>query len=369
MKFTAIHYITDYPVGYHHEALKFIAGELQTEFTEFFVSDFVHPVSGRQKYAKTATFLCTSLTYWPNFLRPFLKLKPWYVPQDGALVVFHGYNNINIVWLILWLSLAKKKKNIAMAFRGESTDSTSRIRNGLAKWIAEKLKSALLRRFDIFFYIGQKNLKYYRAKNLPGQMIPWSYTRLPTNEGAKRPVVPTTRFTMVFVGRLEPVKGLHEFIASLTQFAERTPHKLTLKIVGDGTEKSMLSAACSSLPKNLTVKFEGFLSGERLVEAYRNSDVFVLPSLYEPYGMVVAEAAMHALPLLLSDAVGARDDFLIDGKNGYCFADQTDLFGALDKLLAAYQSDMIKVFGNQSELLYKKNSLNRTVEELRLRYG
>ncbi len=51
----------------------------------------------------------------------------------------------------------------------------------------------------------------------------------------------------------------------------------------------------------------------------RQSGAFILPSRYEPWGVVVHEFATAGLPLLLSEHVGARPQFLIDGLNGYTF--------------------------------------------------
>jgi glycosyltransferase involved in cell wall biosynthesis len=60
----------------------------------------------------------------------------------------------------------------------------------------------------------------------------------------------------------------------------------------------------------------GQLDRDGLVEAYAAADVFALPSRHEPWGVVVNEAAAAALPLVLSDRVGAAADLLRDGENG-----------------------------------------------------
>ena len=68
------------------------------------------------------------------------------------------------------------------------------------------------------------------------------------------------------------------------------------------------------------VHFLGFHQGNDLVELYVCADLFCLPSRHEPWGVVVNEAAACALPLLLSDRVGAGRDLVRAGQNGYVFA-------------------------------------------------
>jgi glycosyltransferase involved in cell wall biosynthesis len=60
----------------------------------------------------------------------------------------------------------------------------------------------------------------------------------------------------------------------------------------------------------------GDVPWERIAEVYVAADVFALLSSWEPWGVVVNEAAACGLPLVLSDQVGAHPDLLVDGENG-----------------------------------------------------
>src|SRR5207302_9325888 len=66
----------------------------------------------------------------------------------------------------------------------------------------------------------------------------------------------------------------------------------------------------------LAVTFAGWRSGDELLQAYAATDVFLLLSRREPWGIVVNEAAACGLPLVLTDAVGAAADLLEPGENG-----------------------------------------------------
>src|ERR1019366_9700697 len=67
------------------------------------------------------------------------------------------------------------------------------------------------------------------------------------------------------------------------------------------------------------VRFLGFMNQAQLPSVYCASDLLVLPSLYEPFGLVVNEAMICGLPVAVSDRVGARFDLVRSGENGYVF--------------------------------------------------
>lgn len=115
-----------------------------------------------------------------------------------------------------------------------------------------------------------------------------------------------SRVTVLYVGRLEPEKGLDV----LLEAAENVPADVV--IVGAGSEDARLRAAA---PPN--VRFVGRLERDGLVPWYAAADVFVLPSLSEQWALVLNEAATAGLPLVASDAAGGAWDLIDDGVNGF----------------------------------------------------
>lgn len=67
------------------------------------------------------------------------------------------------------------------------------------------------------------------------------------------------------------------------------------------------------------IRHFGFVQPEQMEEFIKETGVFILPSLFEPWGVVVHEFAAAGFPLLLSENVGAADAFLKDGQNGFSF--------------------------------------------------
>jgi glycosyltransferase involved in cell wall biosynthesis len=117
----------------------------------------------------------------------------------------------------------------------------------------------------------------------------------------------TTRF--LFVGRFIERKGIDVL---LDAFARVEGGELWL--VGDGPQREMVDEAAARDPRIRTL---GHLQGTRLEDAYRDTDLLVVPSLYEPWGLVVHEGLAHGLPVIVTDQVGAGDDLIESGKNGY----------------------------------------------------
>lgn len=111
---------------------------------------------------------------------------------------------------------------------------------------------------------------------------------------------------LLFVGRLALQKRPERLVEAMALVRS----DVVLDLVGDGEDRAKLEALVDKLQvKN--VKFCGRLDGEKLLDAYRNADVFVLPSDREGMPLVLLEAMATALPIVGSDVLGIQE--LIDG--------------------------------------------------------
>ena len=86
----------------------------------------------------------------------------------------------------------------------------------------------------------------------------------------------------------------------------RTP-RLSLIIVGEGPLKQSLMNKVIRLGLQNRIHFMGFVDQETLVAIYRSADVFVIPSLYEPFGIVALEAMASGVPVVSSDVGGLSE--------------------------------------------------------------
>lgn len=116
---------------------------------------------------------------------------------------------------------------------------------------------------------------------------------------------------LLFVGRLSPQKNLSFLLESLDTISDT----FMTTIVGTGDQAASLKAQVEEL-KLQNVHFAGRKDGDALIKAYREADVFVLPSEREGMPLVLLEAMAMRLPVIGNDVLGIRDHVL-DGKNGY----------------------------------------------------
>jgi UDP-glucose:(heptosyl)LPS alpha-1,3-glucosyltransferase len=116
---------------------------------------------------------------------------------------------------------------------------------------------------------------------------------------------------VLFVGMNFEVKGLETVLKGIAQVAgERRPK---LVIIGKGDSGRYLRMA-AELGIRKQVVFAGIAN--EVEKYYHASDIFVLPSLFDTFGLVVLEAMAAGLPVIVSEKVGAAD-LVQDGVNGF----------------------------------------------------
>jgi glycogen synthase len=123
---------------------------------------------------------------------------------------------------------------------------------------------------------------------------------------------------LVYLGRLEYEKGIHDAIAALPR-VRRTHPGTALTIAGEGTQTQWLAEQARKHKVLKATSFAGHLNHEQLVQLLHTADAAVLPSHYEPFGIVALEAAATGIPLVTSN-VGGLGEAVINGQTGTSFA-------------------------------------------------
>ena len=141
---------------------------------------------------------------------------------------------------------------------------------------------------------------------------------------------PADRPTLLFAGRLEYEKGVQTILDALPSLPGAG-----LVVAGDGTYRQTLDRLVADRGLGDRVRFEGFVGEGRLRELYQAADVAVVPSLYEPFGLVALEAMASGTPLVVSDTGGLRE-IVEDRVTGLLVppADPVAFAGAARSLLA-----------------------------------
>jgi len=282
-----------------------------------------------------------------NFLGRLSLLKQIFyvfnVFRKNQIIIFNGYIHWQFIMLFFFNLIASKKRIIAI-----ESDTKFKITNGLKGWLKQKyLRTIFTRKHvlgfaggsgvhkDLFRNYGMKEVNIFLAP----LMINNSYFK---NQGTEKPAI----FSFLFVGRIISIKNIEFLIHSfLNKFKDND--SVNLKIVGTGELVGFLKLKFSA-EKNIF--FRGAKFGEDLLKEYHTSNIFVLPSKFEPWGLVVNEAMAAGLPVISSSEVGANFDLIINKDTGYVFeiSDEDDLS---EKMFILY-SDKKKYN------LFSKNALN-----------
>jgi glycosyltransferase involved in cell wall biosynthesis len=135
--------------------------------------------------------------------------------------------------------------------------------------------------------------------------------------------------TILYVGRLSAEKGLRDLVAAYASIRLEQRNGWSLDIYGIGPLQNEVVGKEG-------IRLHGFLQPGDLAEVLSRGGCLVLPSHYEPWGLVVHEGSSAGLPLLLSDAVGSAAAFLRHGENGFQFrsGDVSDLKETMLKFMA-----------------------------------
>jgi glycogen synthase len=119
---------------------------------------------------------------------------------------------------------------------------------------------------------------------------------------------------LLFVGRLEYEKGVHDAIAALPRIRRAHPGT-TLTIAGEGTQQDWLVEQARKHRVLKATRFVGRLDHDELLAALHRADAAVLPSHYEPFGLAALEAAAAGAPLVTSN-IGGLGEAVINGETG-----------------------------------------------------
>ena len=118
---------------------------------------------------------------------------------------------------------------------------------------------------------------------------------------------------LLYVGSLIQRKGLDLLLPALA----KTSDDIRLVIVGEGAEKENLLHQARELGIEERIDFRGFVEGAPLRELYHTSDIFVLPTREDCFGLVILEAMCASLPVISSKYADGAFDLVEEGKNGY----------------------------------------------------
>jgi glycosyltransferase involved in cell wall biosynthesis len=236
-------------------------------------------------------------------------------PADFDVVVCNTLMSLTGQWL-----MRSRLRGAPWIFWGEKLGLRSR---------RHDLLTAPLRKAAGIAAIGSWAERDYAARfpGTPVFNIPYHCDLAPFSTEPRPPREPGT-VTFLFCGQMIARKGLDDLLAA---FAGLPPNARLLLVGREAELPERLAALSDGVRRR--VSYAGFQAPDALPQFFAKADVFVLPSRYDGWGVVVNQALGAGLPIVCSDQVGAGHDLVAEGENGFRFraGDPTALAAELRK--------------------------------------
>jgi glycosyltransferase involved in cell wall biosynthesis len=147
----------------------------------------------------------------------------------------------------------------------------------------------------------------------------------------------------LFAGRYVKEKGITDLWNVFIELDKEQPSEWELWCLGKGDITPV---------KHEKIRHFGFKQPEEMMEIIKNTGIFVLPSTFEPWGVVVHEFASAGFPLLCTDSVGAGDRFIENNSNGFVIkaGDREALKNTMRKFMAMSQQELVKMSQKSTEI-------------------
>ncbi len=224
-------------------------------------------------------------------------------------------------------------------------------RGTLRQWVGSALFRIYLARFFSHAWVaGPRQYEYARRLGFKHQDIIFGLLTCDSDlfevAGAcmsqRKMIFPKS---FLYVGRFIPVKGVDLLVKAFEKYRDEFRGDWRMICVGSGDLGPLLSGQAG-------IEVRNFMDQDSLIKLFDEAGVFVLPSRLDQWGVVVHEAASAGLPLLLSENVGAKDLYLIEGYNGISFVGDsvTSLAQAMYEISQKTTIELVDM-GEKSRLL------------------
>ena len=236
-------------------------------------------------------------------------------------VIIYGYASLNN-WIIVLLAPIL---NIKVIFIGDTIISTER-----QSKVLSAIKKLLLKLFfgniKSFLYVGSKSREFYQYHGISEERIFFTPCcvdndffinqvekyRISREKIKKELGIPKELSVIMYASKMIPKKRPQDLLYAF----KRINRKAALVFIGNGKLKPSLENYVKENQFKY-IFFLGFKNQTELPRYYAIADIFVLPSSYEPWGLVVNEAMCAGLPVITTDRVAAAYDLVKNGENGY----------------------------------------------------
>lgn len=271
-------------------------GDLKCKVTEipFDLSLHVYKTSEKFSYAED----WDSRSQTAGFNKALAKLV-----SLGHFDIVHAHD-----WMTFPAGIELKEKGVPLVVHMHSTEY-DRTGGNPRDWVVD-IEKAGMEKADLVI----TNSRYLQCELEKLYGIPASKIRLVYNginiQKFQKSFFGTKKLGpyVLFVGRHTIQKGLWQLLHAARMVVDKRPD-VKFMIVGKGPDTHSLIQLAADLGLHENVIFTGKVSEEQLVAAYRLADLFVMPSVSEPFGLVALEAAAAEKPIIISKTSGVAEFF------------------------------------------------------------
>jgi glycosyltransferase involved in cell wall biosynthesis len=237
----------------------------------------------------------------PVYLAP--PLYPRLTRGDYRVVVVGGWNHLECYQALAWC----RRRGRRFVLWSETPLLDGLPVRPLRSW----LKRLVVRYSEAFAVPGPSAARYLAALGAASDRVHQAPNAVDNAFWAARPAGAerASTPTLLYAGRLAEAKGVD---VALRAFAgSRLAGKAELLVAGDGPQRAALERLAGR-----GVRFLGSQDRESLRRLYHSAHLLVFPSRYDPWGLVLNEAACAGLAAVASDGAGGTRDMIRDGANG-----------------------------------------------------
>lgn len=252
----------------------------------------------------------------PNVLK-------WLFCNRPDVLLVHGYNYLTNILAIIFA----KMLGIKVLLRGD-TRLTDRHKNENVKWL---LKRSFFRLVDGFLTIGSLNRDYYLAHGVEETRLyfsPFSVDnkffcrsaaeRFKARAKVRRELkIPSEACVILFVGKFIQRKRAQDVVLAFQRICAIRSN-VFLVMVGSGPMAAQIQEIAVEMCRERII-FAGFKNQSEIPEIFAASDMLIVPSEDEPWGLIVNEAMAAGLPVIASDQVGSAPDLIENKGTGYVY--------------------------------------------------
>lgn len=281
-----------------------------------------------------------------HFKETFSKkeLENFVMEINPTLVVVVGWMDKD--YLKICKKLKREKKSIIVA--GSDTPWSYSFRHWIATLIAPFFHKRI---FDYLWVSGPWQYEYGRRLGFSNDKIIFNWYSA-NIEMMKNNVMHFNmkERSLLFLGRFDKVKGIDLLLNAFSEYKNETKSKLKLKLIGGGAEWQFVKTFESE-----SIKIKDFVQPKFLIEELNDIQGFILPSIQEPWGLVIQEMAAAGLPLLTSNICGANSFFALNNFNAFIFkaGSKEEIKKVLNKF-DSLSSEQLNLMGVRSRQLSER---------------